>query len=156
MCPVLAPGFQGFFFFFLLMQPLTVLTNQTRQAVHAIKQSIYLDVYGLAPWTYVLQLFSSQPTITNKLSRINQIHYWRSFCKRHEHYNYLQIIQIMKLETYLQKIIKRDQAWLSSGWVRRRTKTLIKWNNILKHFLLKCSFVFWKISFPILQIGQVS
>ncbi len=98
------------FFLFLSMQLLTVLTKQTRQAVHVIKQSMYLDVYGLAPWTYVLQLFSSEPTITNKLSRINQIHYWRSFCKRHEHYNFLQLIQIMKLETYLQKIIKRDQA----------------------------------------------
>jgi hypothetical protein len=28
------------------MQLLTVLMKQTRQAVHAIKQSIYLDVYG--------------------------------------------------------------------------------------------------------------
>jgi hypothetical protein len=28
------------------MRPLTVLMKQTRQAVHAIKQSIYLDVYG--------------------------------------------------------------------------------------------------------------
>jgi hypothetical protein len=42
MCPLLEPGFQGFFF----MQLLTVLMKQTRQAVHAIKQSIYLDVYG--------------------------------------------------------------------------------------------------------------
>ncbi len=73
MCPLQAPGFQGFFSF-LLMPPLTVLMNQTRQAVHAIKQSIYLDDYGLAPGTYVLQLFSSEPTITKRLSRINQIH----------------------------------------------------------------------------------
>jgi len=26
------------------------------------------------------------------LSRINQIYYWRLFCKTHEHYNYLQLI----------------------------------------------------------------
>ncbi len=45
MCLLLAPGFQGFFFLFL-MWPLTVLMKQTRQAVCAIKQSIYLDVYG--------------------------------------------------------------------------------------------------------------
>jgi hypothetical protein len=44
---LLAPGFQGFFFLFLLMQPLTVLMKQTRQAVRAIKKSIFLDVYGL-------------------------------------------------------------------------------------------------------------
>ena len=42
MCPLLTPGFQGFFF----MRLLTVLMKQTRQAVHAIKQSTYLDVYG--------------------------------------------------------------------------------------------------------------
>jgi hypothetical protein len=37
-----------FSFLFLLLQPLTVLMKQTRQAVRAIKQSIYLflDVYG--------------------------------------------------------------------------------------------------------------
>jgi hypothetical protein len=39
MCPLLALIFQGFFF---LLQPLTVLMKQTRQAVHAIKQSILL------------------------------------------------------------------------------------------------------------------
>ncbi len=41
MCPLLVPGFQGFFFPFL-MQTLTVLMKQTRQAVCAIKQSITL------------------------------------------------------------------------------------------------------------------
>ncbi len=34
------------FLFFLLLRPLTVLIEQTRQAVHAVKQSIFLDVYG--------------------------------------------------------------------------------------------------------------
>jgi hypothetical protein len=29
-----------------LLQPLTVLMKQTRQAVHAIKSLYYLDVYG--------------------------------------------------------------------------------------------------------------
>ena len=48
MCLLLAPGFQASFFFPFLMQPLTVLMNQARQAVCAIKQSIYLDVYGLS------------------------------------------------------------------------------------------------------------
>jgi hypothetical protein len=38
MCPVLALVFQVFF----LLRPLTVLIKQTRQAVHAIKQSILL------------------------------------------------------------------------------------------------------------------
>jgi hypothetical protein len=30
-----------------LLWPLTVLARQRRQAVHAIKQSIFLDVYGI-------------------------------------------------------------------------------------------------------------
>jgi hypothetical protein len=34
-----------FSFLFLLMRPLTVLMKQTRQAVCAIKRSIFLDVY---------------------------------------------------------------------------------------------------------------
>ncbi len=32
-----------------LLQSLTVLMKQTRQVVHAFKQSIYLDVYGMPP-----------------------------------------------------------------------------------------------------------
>jgi hypothetical protein len=43
MCPLLAPVLIGFFF---LLQPLTVLMKQTRQAVGAIKQSILLR----CPW----------------------------------------------------------------------------------------------------------
>jgi hypothetical protein len=35
-------------FFFLLLRPFTVLMRQTRQAVRAIKQSIFLDVCGLS------------------------------------------------------------------------------------------------------------
>jgi hypothetical protein len=34
------------FFFFLLLWPLTVVMKQTRQAVRAAKQSMFLDVYG--------------------------------------------------------------------------------------------------------------
>ncbi len=36
----------SFFFSFLLLQPLTLLMKQTRLAVRAVKQSIFLDVYG--------------------------------------------------------------------------------------------------------------
>ncbi len=36
----------SFFFSFLLLQPLTVIMKQARQAVHAVKESIFLDVYG--------------------------------------------------------------------------------------------------------------
>ncbi len=46
MCPLLALGFQGFFFLSFLVWPLTVLIKQTRQAGCTIKQSIFLDVYG--------------------------------------------------------------------------------------------------------------
>jgi hypothetical protein len=45
---LLGLGFQGFFFLFL-MRLLTVLMKQTVQVVHAIKQSLYLDVYGQTP-----------------------------------------------------------------------------------------------------------
>ncbi len=34
------------FFSSLMLGPLTVLMKPTRQPVHAVKQSIYLDVYG--------------------------------------------------------------------------------------------------------------
>ncbi len=43
MSPILVPVFWSFFF---LLQPLTVLMKQTRQAVRTIKHLYYLDVYG--------------------------------------------------------------------------------------------------------------
>jgi hypothetical protein len=43
-----------FSFLFLLLQPLRVLINQTRQAVSAIKQFIFLDVYGCNPCIHVM------------------------------------------------------------------------------------------------------
>ncbi len=56
----------SFFFSFLslLLQPLTVLMKQTRQALRAIKQSIYLDVYGydtvivMATLTIIIIIYS--------------------------------------------------------------------------------------------------
>ena len=43
----------SFFFSFLLLllRPLTVLMKQTRQAVRAVKQSIFLDVYDVASFS---------------------------------------------------------------------------------------------------------
>jgi hypothetical protein len=46
MCLQLEPLVIGFFSFFFLLRPFTVLVKQTRQAVLAIKESIFLDVYG--------------------------------------------------------------------------------------------------------------
>jgi hypothetical protein len=43
------------------------------------------------------------------LSRINWIYYWRSFCRTRECYNYLQLIKFNKINTKLQKIIKRSK-----------------------------------------------
>ncbi len=43
MCPLLAQLIIGFFSFFAE----AVYMKQTRQAVHAVKQSIFLDVYAL-------------------------------------------------------------------------------------------------------------
>ncbi len=42
-----------FSFLFLLLRPLTVLMKQTRQAVCAIKQSIFLDAYGMHSSVYL-------------------------------------------------------------------------------------------------------
>jgi hypothetical protein len=44
--PATRAGLPRLLFFFFIMRLLTVLMKQTRQAGHAIKQSIYLDVYG--------------------------------------------------------------------------------------------------------------
>jgi hypothetical protein len=59
-----------FSFLFLLLRPLTVLMKQTRQTVRAVKQSIFLDVYGtnlivdwhscLNSWQLNLNLCSKQ------------------------------------------------------------------------------------------------
>jgi hypothetical protein len=49
MCPLLAQLIIGFFFLFFLLQLFAVLMKQTRQAVRAIKQSIFLDVYDYYP-----------------------------------------------------------------------------------------------------------
>ncbi len=44
MCPLLAQLIIGFVFF--LLQLFTELMKQTREAVHTVKQFIFLDVYG--------------------------------------------------------------------------------------------------------------
>jgi hypothetical protein len=52
MCPLLALSFQGYasnFLFFFVAAAFTVLMKQPRQAVHAVKQSIFLDVYESNP-----------------------------------------------------------------------------------------------------------
>ncbi len=40
------------------------------------------------------------------LARINWIYYWRLLETRHEHYNYLQSINLAKTGNYLKKINK--------------------------------------------------
>jgi hypothetical protein len=62
MCPLLAHLITGFFSF-LLLRPFTVLMKQTRQAVHDIKQSIFLDVYVSLPLVY-LHLFNGYEKIS--------------------------------------------------------------------------------------------
>jgi hypothetical protein len=57
MWPLLAPVLIGFFSF--LLRLLTVLMKQTRQAVRAVKQSIFLDVYAF------LLNYSSYPNKVN-------------------------------------------------------------------------------------------
>jgi hypothetical protein len=48
--PATSTAHNRLLFFSLLLQTFTVLMKQTRQAVHAIKQSIiFLDVYGNSP-----------------------------------------------------------------------------------------------------------
>jgi hypothetical protein len=53
--PATSAGLNRLLFFLFLLWPLTVLMKQTRQAVCAIKQSIYLDVYGGHCYNYFLQ-----------------------------------------------------------------------------------------------------
>jgi hypothetical protein len=45
--PATSAAHNSLLFFFFLLRPFTVLMKQTRQAVHAVKQSIFLDVYGM-------------------------------------------------------------------------------------------------------------
>jgi hypothetical protein len=61
MCQLLAPVFQGFFF---LLRPLTVLIKQTRQAIHAVRQSILLRCLW---FTYVRKMFIKSTTGVNML-----------------------------------------------------------------------------------------
>jgi len=44
--PATSAAHKSLLFFLFLLQAFTVLMKQTRQAVRAIKQSIFLDVYG--------------------------------------------------------------------------------------------------------------
>jgi hypothetical protein len=44
--PATSAAHNRLLFFLFLLWPFTVLMKQTRQAVRAIKQSIFLDVYG--------------------------------------------------------------------------------------------------------------
>jgi hypothetical protein len=45
--PATSAAHNRLLFFLFLLRLFTVLLKQTRQVVHAIKQSIFLDVYGL-------------------------------------------------------------------------------------------------------------
>ncbi len=37
---------------------------------------------------------------------INRIYYWRSFGTTHEHYNYLQLIKLIKMESIYNRLLK--------------------------------------------------
>jgi hypothetical protein len=50
-----------------LLHPFTVLMRQTRQAVHAIKQSIFLDVYALYPPGPIFLHFKSTTSVYQRL-----------------------------------------------------------------------------------------
>ncbi len=71
--------------------------------------------------------------------RINKIYYRRSFCKRHEHYNYWQLIQSFKIGNYLQKIIKiPGLIKFGLAWREKLTSQLNK--IILKDFCRNVRF----------------
>ncbi len=66
-------------------------------------------------------MFIKKANITKEfLSIIDWIYYWRLFCTSHEHYNYLQLTQLIKMEINIQKIIKIDQ--LNSAWSMKKSK----------------------------------
>ena len=52
-----------------LLRPFTVLMKQTRQVVRAVKQSIFLDVYGVNPWKIVTITVSKRDKILNFVSK---------------------------------------------------------------------------------------
>jgi hypothetical protein len=54
--PATSAAHNRLLFFLFLLQPFTVLMKQTRQAVRAIKQSIFLDVYGSNEIMYTFSL----------------------------------------------------------------------------------------------------
>jgi hypothetical protein len=56
MCPLLAPHIPRHFGLFWL-QPITVLKRQTRQAIHATDQSIFLRCYGFITVEYFTNTF---------------------------------------------------------------------------------------------------
>jgi len=62
---------------FLLLRPLTVLMKQTRQLVLAVKQSIYLDVYGFQQrLLYLLKLGRFNNVVGLKFHQQPKIGYW--------------------------------------------------------------------------------
>ncbi len=76
---------------FLLLRPLTVLMKQTRQAVRAINQSIFLDVYGQANST------GMPPDQICKQSRVTNLLLYKH-CTKHNRV-YLNFFQFPSLKT---------------------------------------------------------
>jgi hypothetical protein len=64
-------------FFLFLLRPFTVLMKQTRQAVRAIKQSIFLDVYDCNSGDLILrtqaELEVGERMFTSRISKDDEV-----------------------------------------------------------------------------------
>ncbi len=56
--PATSAAHNRLLFFSFLLQPFTVLMKQTRQAIHAVKQSIFLDVYAQHSGSIVVVVYA--------------------------------------------------------------------------------------------------
>jgi hypothetical protein len=69
MCPLLVPPDPRLFSIFILWL-FTVIKTQTRQVVHAIKQSISLDVYGLFSAKLGMGIFINEEKVLSWVSTL--------------------------------------------------------------------------------------
>ncbi len=69
--PATSSAYNRLLFFLFLLRPFTVLMKQTRQAVHAIKQSIFLDVYGYHLYLNLVYLSSTSVNQTSVAAQDN-------------------------------------------------------------------------------------
>jgi hypothetical protein len=99
------PRVSFFFSFLLLLQPLTALMKQTRHRVHAVKQSIFLDVYAA-----VLPKVAKASTIVTVALKTADVHeqYW-SKLTRNSLAKLFYYCSIFSTKSKIVQVIKRER-----------------------------------------------